>query len=49
MTGRRSSYDALPTWHTTLSTGHARVLVFCNSSRHQGNALFREAVHQDGC
>jgi hypothetical protein len=36
---RRHSYDdALLTARTTLRTGYVRVLVFCNSCRHQAHA-----------
>jgi hypothetical protein len=36
---RRRSYDSeLPTARTTLRTGYVRVLVFCNSCRHQADA-----------
>ena len=30
--------DGLPTASTTLRTGYVRVLVFCNSCRHQSDA-----------
>ena len=30
--------DDLPTPRTTLRTGYVRVLVFCNSCRHQADA-----------
>ena len=34
---RRSYDDGLPTASTTLRTGYVRVLVFCNSCRHQAD------------
>jgi hypothetical protein len=36
--------DTLPTARTTLRTGYARVLVFCNSCRHQADADLRAIV-----
>jgi hypothetical protein len=36
--------DALPTACTTLRAGYVRVLVFCNSCRHQANADLRAIV-----
>jgi hypothetical protein len=41
---RRSYDDALPTARTTLRTGYVRVLVFCNSCRHQADADLQEIV-----
>jgi hypothetical protein len=32
------AYHGLPTPRTTLRTGYVRVLVFCNSCRHQADA-----------
>jgi hypothetical protein len=34
---RRRYDDTLPTARTTLRTGYVRVLVFCNSCRHQAD------------
>ena len=36
--------DGLPTARTTLRTRYVRVLVFCNSCRHQANADLRARV-----
>ena len=36
---RRSYDDGLPTARTTLRTGYVRVLVFCNSCRHQADPV----------
>jgi hypothetical protein len=36
--------DGLPTPRTTLRTGYARVLVFCNSCRHQAAANLQALV-----
>ena len=35
---RTSAPPVLPTARTTLRTGYVRVLVFCNSCRHQADA-----------
>jgi hypothetical protein len=43
--GHRRSYDdALPTARTTRRTGYVRVLVFCNSCRHQADADLQAIV-----
>ena len=36
--------DGLPTARTTLHTGYVRVLVFCNSCRHQADANLQAIV-----
>jgi hypothetical protein len=36
--------DGLPTARTTLRTGYVRVLVFCNSYRHQADADLQAIV-----
>jgi hypothetical protein len=36
--------DGLPTARTTLRTGYTRVLVFCNSCRHQAAADLQALV-----
>jgi hypothetical protein len=41
---RRPETNALPTARTTLRTGYARVLVFCNSCRHQADADLQAIV-----
>jgi hypothetical protein len=41
---RRSETDGLPTASTTLRTDYVRVLVFCNSCRHQADADLRAIV-----
>jgi hypothetical protein len=41
---RRSYDDALPTARTTLRAGYVRVLVFCNSCRHQADADLQASV-----
>jgi hypothetical protein len=41
---RRSYDDDLPTPRTTLRTGYVRVLVFCNSCRHQADADLQAIV-----
>ena len=41
---RRSYDDGLPTARTTLRTGYVRVLVFCNSCRHQADADLQAIV-----
>jgi hypothetical protein len=40
----RQHDDALPTARTTLRTGYVRVLVFCNSCRHQADAALDAIV-----
>jgi hypothetical protein len=41
---RRPRDDGLPTARTTLRTGYVRVLVFCNSCRHQADADLQALV-----
>jgi hypothetical protein len=36
--------DGLPTARTTLRTGYVRLLVFCNSCRHQADADLQAIV-----
>jgi transposase-like protein len=36
--------DGLPTARTTLRTGYVRMLVFCNSCRHQADADLQALV-----
>jgi hypothetical protein len=41
---RKRIHGDLPTARTTLRTGYVRVLVFCNSCRHQADADLRAIV-----
>jgi hypothetical protein len=41
---RRPETDVLSTARTTLRTGYVRVLVFCNSCRHQADADLQAIV-----
>ena len=41
---RRPKTDGLPTARTALRTGYVRVLVFCNSCRHQADTDFETLV-----
>ena len=41
---RRPKTDGLPTARTALRTGYVRVLVFCNSCRHQADADLQAIV-----
>jgi len=45
---RRPRTDGLPTARTALRTGCVRVLVFCNSCRHQADADLNALV-ESGC
>jgi hypothetical protein len=45
---RRIYGGDLPTAHTMLRTGYVRVLVFCNSCRHQADADL-QAIIDAGC
>ena len=41
---KRPRDDGLPTARITLRSGHARVVVFCNSCRHQADADLQAVV-----
>ena len=46
---RRRSYNALPTACSTPRTGYVRVLMFCNSCRHQVDADLQKIVESGRC